>query len=123
MQSGEVPPMRNGHMDARTPPPMRLAPAQMNPTVFDLQANTAQIIALLREADRLGCQIAAFPELAITGYPPEDLLLKTRFLHGNSSYVQRIIAPQTHLRCMVTVIGSTHHELPNAVKSVEGGAT
>ena len=54
----------------------RLAMAQINPTVGDLDGNTASILACVDEARSLGADMVAFPELAITGYPPEDLLLK-----------------------------------------------
>jgi NAD+ synthase (glutamine-hydrolysing) len=49
---------------------------QMNPTVGDMEGNVRRISAWLREAKKAGADLAVFPELAITGYPPEDLLLK-----------------------------------------------
>ena len=55
-------------------PPRRLC--QINTTVGDLDGNVARVVAALAEADDQGCDLAVFPELAITGYPPEDLLLK-----------------------------------------------
>lgn len=58
----------------------RLAMVQMNPTVGDLDGNARRIIAWLKEARKAKADLAAFPELAVTGYPPEDLLLKPRFL-------------------------------------------
>jgi NAD+ synthase (glutamine-hydrolysing) len=59
---------------------MRLGLAQMNPSVGDLQGNVSRIKEMTRDAERSGVQILAFPEFAICGYPPEDLLLKSRFL-------------------------------------------
>ena len=50
--------------------PLRLALAQMNPTVGDLIGNADRIIALLGEAKAQQADLVAFPELAITGYPP-----------------------------------------------------
>ena len=55
---------------------LRIALAQINPTVGAIDANLAKIAAAYDEADAAGCDIVAFPELAITGYPPEDLVLK-----------------------------------------------
>jgi len=54
----------------------RVALAQINPTVGDLKANAARIGERIAEAERLGADLVAFPELALTGYPPEDLLLE-----------------------------------------------
>lgn len=58
----------------------RIAMAQMNPTVGDLSGNVRRIVAWIKEARQAKADLIAFPELAITGYPPEDLLLKPRFL-------------------------------------------
>ncbi len=58
----------------------RLAMAQMNPTVGDLDGNLRLMAAWIAEAKRARADLIAFPELALTGYPPEDLLLKPRFL-------------------------------------------
>ncbi|MCX6390537.1 MAG: NAD+ synthase [Solirubrobacterales bacterium] len=59
---------------------LRIGLAQINPTVGDLDGNLQLINDSLLEAVASGCQLVAFPELAITGYPPEDLLLVPRFL-------------------------------------------
>ncbi|HEX3204071.1 MAG TPA: nitrilase-related carbon-nitrogen hydrolase, partial [Nitrospiraceae bacterium] len=53
----------------------RIAMAQMNPTVGDLAGNVRRILEWLREAHKAKADLVAFPELALTGYPPEDLLL------------------------------------------------
>ena len=62
---------------------LRIALAQMNSTVGDLEGNVAKILHSVRKARTAGADIVVFPELAITGYPPEDLLLKTRFIEDN----------------------------------------
>src|SRR6185437_11367221 len=59
---------------------MRLALAQINPVVGDLDGNRALILQRLAEAKDAGADIALFPELAVTGYPPEDLLLRPGFV-------------------------------------------
>lgn len=59
---------------------MRLALAQINATVGDLEGNAALVAEGIEEAQRAGVDLVAFPELAISGYPPEDLLLKSHFL-------------------------------------------
>ncbi len=81
---------------------LRVALAQINQTVGDLAGNTARIIARLAEARDGGAHIVAFPELAVTGYPPEDLLLKPSFLAENLRCL-REIAAQT--RGIVAIVG------------------
>ena len=63
-------------------PPLRLALAQINSRVGDLEGNAAKIAARIAEARDAGAELVLFPELAVTGYPPEDLLLKEHFLHA-----------------------------------------
>src|SRR4051794_10854669 len=57
--------------------PLRIALAQINATVGDIQGNKTAIVDALSRARATGAQIAVFPELVVNGYPPEDLLLKT----------------------------------------------
>jgi predicted amidohydrolase len=59
---------------------MRIALAQINNTVGDLDANAAKILDFARQAERCGADLVAFPELALTGYPPRDLVEKHSFL-------------------------------------------
>ena len=70
----------------------RLALAQINPTVGDIEGNTARIIEYVERARELRADLVAFPELAITGYPPEDLLFKTSFLQANVAAMQQVVA-------------------------------
>ena len=69
---------------------MRLALSQLNPTVGDLAGNEAAIRDGIARAKAAGAQLVAFPELAITGYPPEDLLLKEHFLRDARATVDRL---------------------------------
>ena len=62
---------------------IRIALAQMNLTVGDLEGNHGRISEGIRKARELGAALVAFPELAVTGYPPEDLLFKPRFIEAN----------------------------------------
>nr|NIS71921.1 NAD+ synthase [Pseudomonadota bacterium] len=70
---------------------LRLGMAQINPTVGDLEGNTQKIIRYLLDAKKMGVDLLSFPELAITGYPPEDLLLMPRFIDANLEYLQEVI--------------------------------
>ena len=71
---------------------IRLAMAQINPTVGDLQGNTSRIIEYIDRSRARGADIVAFPELAVTGYPPEDLVLKPQFVRDNMECGGRISA-------------------------------
>jgi NAD+ synthase (glutamine-hydrolysing) len=81
---------------------LRVALAQLNTTVGDLDGNAAKIVEALDRARAQGAQVAIFPELAVTGYPPEDLLLKPSFVAGSVARL-RSIAP--HTRGLVAVVG------------------
>ena len=70
----------------------RLALAQINSTVGDIPGNTAKIIEYVERAREAQADMVAFPELAITGYPPEDLLFKTSFLQANVEAMQQVVA-------------------------------
>ena len=59
---------------------MKFALIQMNPTVGALPANAAKIVRLAREAAAAGADVAVFPEQALCGYPPDDLVLRPRFM-------------------------------------------
>lgn len=69
---------------------LRIALAQINFTVGDLDGNVSRIIYYIKEAQKSGSDIIAFPELAITGYPPEDLLLKTQFIEDNLNALKKV---------------------------------
>ncbi len=71
---------------------LRIALAQINPTVGDLDGNVARILAGVEAAKAQGAAIVVFPELAIPGYPPEDLLLKPQFIEANLAALQEVAA-------------------------------
>jgi len=81
---------------------MRVALAQLNPTVGDIAGNEALVREHLARAREAGAQLALFPELVVTGYPPEDLLLKEHFLADARAAVERI-ASDAH--GIVAVVG------------------
>jgi NAD+ synthase (glutamine-hydrolysing) len=69
---------------------LRVALCQLNVVVGDLAGNAERIISALHEAEEAGADVAVFPELAITGYPPEDLLLKPGFIADNLSALAKV---------------------------------
>ena len=74
---------------------MRLALAQLNAVVGDLDGNRERILSFLAKARAQHADLVVFPELAVTGYPPEDLLLRPAFLRAAREQVERIAA-ETH---------------------------
>ena len=68
----------------------RLALAQINPTVGDIPGNTTKILEYLERAREAQADLVAFPEMATTGYPPEDLLYKKSFLSENVSAMEQV---------------------------------
>jgi len=81
---------------------IRVGIAQINSTVGDLSGNTKKIVQFIDQAKSLGVDLLTFPELAITGYPPEDLLLKPQFIKQNRESLNKIIE---HSSDIVVVVG------------------
>jgi len=81
---------------------MRVGIAQINCTVGDLTGNTQKILRYIEQAKLLGVDLLTFPELAITGYPPEDLLFKPQFLRQNRECLEKIVQ---HCSDIAVVVG------------------
>ena len=69
---------------------LRLALCQLDTVVGDIDGNVERVLAELARAEEQGADLVAFPELALTGYPPEDLLLKPAFVADNLAAVERV---------------------------------
>src|ERR671937_775259 len=99
---------------------MRLALAQMNSVVGDLDGNRERILGRLGEAKRHGADIVLFPELIVTGYPPEDLLLRPGFVRAAERSLAEIAR---HCRGITALVGTPHfdRDLYNACAVCAGG--
>jgi NAD+ synthase (glutamine-hydrolysing) len=86
---------------------MRLALAQINTTVGDLDGNRERILAGVTEAKDAEADFVLFPELAITGYPPEDLLLRPSFIHAAEASLAQIAR---EARGIVVFVGTPHFD-------------
>lgn len=86
---------------------LRIAQAQINPTVGDIKGNMIKIVNYITKARSLQADVVTFPELAISGYPPEDLLLKSRFLEDNEKALQLIVSKCSGI---TAVIGYAHFD-------------
>ena len=82
---------------------LRVGLAQINTTVGDLEGNAAKIAEWTGRARDLGCDVVAFPELAVTGYPPEDLVLRRSFVEDNIAVLERVVVPAT--RGIAAIVG------------------
>ena len=79
------------HDRARAPRVVRIALAQVNPVVGDLPGNTKKVIEFIERARSQGAELVAFPELVLTGYPPEDLLLRPEFIEQNQAALDEVV--------------------------------
>jgi NAD+ synthase (glutamine-hydrolysing) len=99
---------------------MRLALAQINTVVGDLDGNRSLILARLEEARRAGADIVLFPELAVTGYPPEDLLLRPAFVRAARRSLDEIAGATDGITALVG-FPSFEGDLYNACAVCSGG--
>ncbi len=99
---------------------LRVALAQINPTVGDIQGNCELIRSRIREAREAGVDVVAFPELAITGYPPEDLLLKPCFVDDNLSAL-RGLAPEAEGITVIVGFVDKDEDIYNAAAVLHDG--
>jgi NAD+ synthase (glutamine-hydrolysing) len=70
---------------------LRVAMAQINSTMGDLEGNVAKIRKFIADAEKRGADLVVFPELAVTGYPPQDLLLENGFVEKNKTLLEQLI--------------------------------
>ncbi len=101
-------------------PRVRVALCQLNPTVGDLDGNIEQILAAYDRAEAAGCDLAVFGELAITGYPPEDLLLKPGFVADNLAALEKVAARTGRCAAVVGFVDA-ERDLRNAAAVCAGG--
>jgi NAD+ synthase (glutamine-hydrolysing) len=101
--------------------PLHVALAQMNAVVGDVAGNERAIAATIARARAAGAQLVLFPELALTGYPPEDLLLKEHFLRDARAALDRIAAATDGI---VALVGFPEREddVSNALAVLADGA-
>ena len=99
---------------------LRLALAQLNLTVGDIEGNTNKIIENIAQARDRGADLVIFPELAVTGYPPEDLLLKQNFVEENVAAVQKIASETKGITAVVGFV-DVSRDIYNAAAILHNG--
>ncbi|MBU1007274.1 MAG: NAD+ synthase [Candidatus Omnitrophica bacterium] len=93
---------------------IRVAIAQINTIVGDLSGNTEKIVSRIKQAIEKQADLVVFPELSITGYPPEDLLLKPHFIEENLKYLDIIKAATKGIIAIVGFADSHHGAIYNS---------
>jgi NAD+ synthetase len=93
---------------------IRLAQAQVNSVVGDLSFNTEKIISYIKRAEDEGADIVTFPELAVTGYPPEDLLFKAHFIQRNIDALNIIAKSVKNIIAVVGFVDKNKGNIYNA---------
>jgi NAD+ synthase (glutamine-hydrolysing) len=107
--------------DEKSMDSIRIALAQINPTVGDLDGNVALTLDYMSRARSAGARIVALPELAITGYPPEDLLLKSHFIRDNIRALDRVIAASEGIIVIIGFVDTDGSDIFNAAATVSDG--
>jgi NAD+ synthase (glutamine-hydrolysing) len=100
---------------------IRIALAQVGPVVGDISGNTEMITRAMREAADAGAQVVALPELAITGYPPEDLLLKRSFVRANRAALDEIVAASDEVISVIGFVDADDANVYNAAAICQDG--
>ena len=99
---------------------LRIALAQLNPTVGDLDGNLTKMSDAYDRAEEAGCDIVAFPELSTTGYPPEDLVLKPGFVDDNLEMLDKFAARTRRCAAVVGFVDQDR-DIYNAAAVCAGG--
>ncbi|MBN1862409.1 MAG: NAD+ synthase [Dehalococcoidales bacterium] len=99
---------------------LRIGMAQINTTVGDFQGNTQKILEAIAHGRSFGVDLLTFPELAVCGYPPEDLLLKPQFIAENLKAIERI---EKHASGLTVVVGfvDARDDIYNAAAVIHDG--
>lgn len=99
---------------------LRIGLAQINTTVGDFAGNMQKILEAVAQAKSLGVDLITFPELAICGYPPEDLLLKPQFIEENLRSLEKVIESSSGITIVVGFV-DTKGDIYNAAAVIHDG--
>src|SRR5919202_220382 len=100
---------------------LRLAGAQIDPVVGDVDGHVDRVLDAYRRAAERGAHLVVFPELAITGYPPEDLVFKPSFLAASRDAMERVAARTGEAAAVFGFVDSSHAGPANAAALCRGG--
>jgi NAD+ synthase (glutamine-hydrolysing) len=100
---------------------VRVGLAQLNPVVGDIAGNSRRILEMYATADKANCDIVVFPELSITGYPPEDLVLKSGFVAENQQAMRDIVAATQGCVAVFGFVDGSRGALANSAAIASNG--
>jgi NAD+ synthase (glutamine-hydrolysing) len=101
---------------------LRVALAQINTTIGDMDGNVRKITERVAQARGLGADIVSFPELTITGYPPEDLLLRSAFVEENLEALRSVVAACGGITAVVGFVDREGEAIYNAAAVIHDGS-
>jgi NAD+ synthase (glutamine-hydrolysing) len=99
---------------------LRIGLCQINTTVGDIEGNTKKILGYVEKGKKMGADLLAFPEMAITGYPPEDLLLMPKFIEANLKAVRRIAKATSSITVLLGFVDKKE-DIFNAAALLQNG--
>jgi NAD+ synthase (glutamine-hydrolysing) len=99
---------------------LRIGMSQINTTVGDFSGNTRKIIDAISAGRQLGIDLITFPELAVCGYPPEDLLFKTQFIEENLKSLEKVIKQTSGMAAVVGFVDAKN-DIYNAAAIIHDG--
>src|SRR4051794_15339896 len=100
---------------------IRIAACQLNPVVGDLAGNVERVVAALERAEEAGADVAVFPELVLTGYPPEDLLLKPGFVDDNLEALEKVAGRTGRCAAVIGFVDEARDLYNAAAMCADGG--
>ena len=100
---------------------LRIGMAQINTTIGDFPGNKGKILKTIEDARALGIDLLTFPELAICGYPPEDLLFKPQFISENLKVLNEVVRNSTGPTVVVGFVDAKGNDIYNAAAIIHHG--
>ncbi|MEW5758945.1 MAG: NAD+ synthase [Candidatus Omnitrophota bacterium] len=100
---------------------LRIGLAQINSCVGDLEGNRKKIFEFVEKAKENACDLVVFPELAITGYPPEDLLLKKHFISDNIKTLNSLVKEIKQITAVIGFVDQNKNHIFNAAAVITDG--
>mgnify|MGYP000182737339 CR=1 FL=1 len=100
---------------------MKIAIAQINPTVGDIEGNYSKIVSRIEKGKNEGAKLVVFPELVMTGYPPKDLLQKKSFVQKNISAIYKLAEKSEGITAVVGFVNKVNNKLYNAAALINNG--
>jgi len=99
---------------------LRIGLCQINTTVGDIERNTKKILDYITKGKKMGADLLAFPEMAVTGYPPEDLLLMPKFIEANLKAIKTIAKATSSITAVVGFVNKDG-DIFNSAALLHGG--